>query len=87
MVSQAELILRVITLWFLVLCQFFRDGMGPFNKKVSKTLGDLDLDPTMTIIKLSCFPLIQHTCIKFHVPRSIMFQSSEHKHRHTNGVT
>ena len=27
MVSQAEL----ITLWFLVLSQFFRDGMGPFN--------------------------------------------------------
>ena len=32
MVSQAELILRVITLWFLVLSQFFRHGMGPFNK-------------------------------------------------------
>ena len=31
MVSQAELILRVITLWFLVLSQFFRDGMGPFK--------------------------------------------------------
>ena len=31
MVSQAELILRVITLWFLVLSHFFRDGMGPFN--------------------------------------------------------
>ena len=31
MVSQAELILRVITLWFLVLSQFFRDGMGPLN--------------------------------------------------------
>ena len=31
MVSHAELILRVITLWFLVLSQFFRDGMGPFN--------------------------------------------------------
>ena len=30
MVSQAELILRVITLWFLVLPQFFRDVMGPF---------------------------------------------------------
>ena len=30
MVSQAELILRDITLWFLVLSQF-RDGMGPFN--------------------------------------------------------
>ena len=29
--SQAELILRVITVWFLVLSQFFRDGMGPFN--------------------------------------------------------
>ena len=32
MVSQAELILRVITLWFLVLSQFFRDGMGPFKE-------------------------------------------------------
>ena len=32
MVSQAELILRVITLCFLVLSQFFRDGMGPFKK-------------------------------------------------------
>ena len=34
MVSQAELILRVITLWFLVLFQFFRDGMGPFNDQI-----------------------------------------------------
>ena len=31
MVSQAELILKVITVWFLVLSEFFRDGMGPFN--------------------------------------------------------
>ena len=31
MVSQAELILRVITLWFLVLSNFFRDGMGPLK--------------------------------------------------------
>ena len=32
MISQAELILRVITLWLLVLSQlFFRDGMGLFN--------------------------------------------------------
>ena len=29
MVSQTELILRVITLWFLVF--FFRDGMVPFK--------------------------------------------------------
>ena len=29
MVSQAELILMVITPWFLVLSQFFRDRMGP----------------------------------------------------------
>ena len=39
MVSQAELILKVITLWFLVLSQFFIDGMGPFKegeKKVEK---------------------------------------------------
>ena len=31
MVSQAEIIQRVITLWFLVLSQVFRDGMGPFK--------------------------------------------------------
>ena len=31
MVWQAELILRVITLWFLVLSKFFRDSMGPFK--------------------------------------------------------
>ena len=31
MVSSAELILRVITLWFLILSQFFTDSMGPFN--------------------------------------------------------
>ena len=31
LVSQAELILRVVTLWFLVLSQCFRDGMGPFK--------------------------------------------------------
>ena len=31
MVLQAKLILRVITLWFLVLSQFFRDGIGPFK--------------------------------------------------------
>ena len=35
MVSQAELILRVITLWFLILSQFFRDGMGPFKTTCS----------------------------------------------------
>ena len=28
---QTELILMVITLWFLVLSQFFRDGMSPFK--------------------------------------------------------
>ena len=32
MVSQAELILRVTTLWFFALSQFFRDGMGPFKR-------------------------------------------------------
>ena len=31
LVSQAELILRVITLWFLVSSQFFGDNMGPFK--------------------------------------------------------
>ena len=34
MVSQAELILRVITLWFLVLPQFCIEGMGPFKTLV-----------------------------------------------------
>ena len=32
MVSQAEF-LRVITLWFLVLSQFFKDGIGPFKRQ------------------------------------------------------
>ena len=32
MVSQAELVLKVINLWFLVLSHFFRDGMGPFKE-------------------------------------------------------
>ena len=40
MISQAELILGVITLWFLVLSQFFRDGMGPFNKCLQQTETD-----------------------------------------------
>ena len=31
MVLKAELLLSVITLWFLVLSHFFRDGMGPFK--------------------------------------------------------
>ena len=35
--SQAEIIVRVITLWFLVLFQFFRDGTGPFNFKLQST--------------------------------------------------
>ena len=34
MVSQAALILRVITLWFLALSPFFRDGMDPFESRV-----------------------------------------------------
>ena len=35
MVSQAEIIIRVTTLWFLVLSQFSRDGIGPFNVPLS----------------------------------------------------
>ena len=31
MVSSVELFLRDITLWFLVLSDFFKDSMGPFN--------------------------------------------------------
>ena len=31
MVSSVELFLRVITLWFLVLSDFFKDSMRPFN--------------------------------------------------------
>ena len=38
--SQAELILRVITLWFLVSI-FFRDGMGPFKSNKSNWLSPL----------------------------------------------
>ena len=53
MVSQAKLILRVITLLFLVSSQFFRVGMGPF--KVSKRLIclleiDYNFDPKLTRI-------------------------------------
>ena len=35
MVSQAELVIRVITLWFLVLSQFYYriDGMGTFTQR------------------------------------------------------
>ena len=33
MVSKAELI---VTIWFLVLSQFFRDGMGPFKTSRSR---------------------------------------------------
>ena len=29
---------RVITLWFLVLTQFFRDSMGPFKGKAHRML-------------------------------------------------
>ena len=38
MVSQAELISKGITLWFLVLSQFFRDGIGPFNADQEKEI-------------------------------------------------
>ena len=41
MVSQAELILRVITPWFLVLSQFFRDIMGPFKQVYFSEFGIL----------------------------------------------
>ena len=37
MVSQAELIPGGITFWFLVLSQYFRDGMGRF-KQLRKNL-------------------------------------------------
>ena len=43
MVSQAELILRVITLLFLVLSQFFRDGMGPFKYRLYTTTSTLQI--------------------------------------------
>ena len=50
MVSQAELILRVITLWFLVLSQFFRDGMGPFKVLVLGNNLDKVLSKVATVI-------------------------------------
>ena len=55
MVSQAELILRVITLWFLVLYQFFfRDGMGPFKLLVFEyclpEFPQVDLDGAVYLI-------------------------------------
>ena len=38
--SQAELILRVITPWFLVLSQFFRDGicLFKFNRSILSSI-------------------------------------------------
>ena len=56
MVSQAESILRVITLWFLVLSQFFRDGMGPLKQFRTCFVGiqeDLEklLQKELTLIK------------------------------------
>ena len=41
MVLQEELILRVITLWFLVLSQFSRIGMGPFKINMVDLYGRL----------------------------------------------
>ena len=38
MVSQAELIFKGYPLWFLVLSQFVRDCMGPFNRLHKKVL-------------------------------------------------
>ena len=66
MVSQAELILRVITLWFLVLSQFFRDGMGPFKhvhsvgmklsgNRLIEALGQLDKFLLYMYIQYSLF--------------------------------
>ena len=52
MVSQAELILRVITLWFLVLSQFFRDGMGPFNA-LESVKADIIMTPMLKNINSS----------------------------------
>ena len=49
MVSQAELILRVITLCFLVLSQLFRDGMGPFKTLPDCTVSS-DLGPKMGVL-------------------------------------
>ena len=53
-VSQAELILKVITLWFLVLSQFFRDSMGPFKVYI-KTLREniLQLEG---VVCINCSP-------------------------------
>ena len=50
MVSQAELILKVITLWFLVLSQFFMDGMGPFKRNERSQVKN---SPKISLIYLS----------------------------------
>ena len=53
MVSQAELILRVITLWFLDLSQFFRGGMDLFNFYSC---------PYASILMYSALPEINQKC-------------------------
>ena len=64
MVSQAELILRVITLWFLVLPQFFTEGMGPFKKRNCVT--DLSTEAIMhrklDKLKRNKAPVVQAIC-------------------------
>ena len=56
MVSQAELILRVITLWFLVLSHFFRDGMGPFNKVC--TVNNSNAMPNLNTVCTICYVIL-----------------------------
>ena len=49
--------LRVITLWFLVLTKFFHDGMGPFNLYTLYNLKQLTVTVTA---KLVCVPLLKY---------------------------
>ena len=48
MVSQAELIFKVITLWFLVLSQFFIGDMGPFNNVLIRCCPTISIMPKRT---------------------------------------
>ena len=59
---------RVITLWFLVLSQFFRDGMGPFKLELSsKTRYQRCNYLFILLYYIVCFIMICLMCKIFHL--------------------
>ena len=64
MVSRAELILRV-RIWFLVLSQFFRDGMGPFKIVSLNVFKCISLfTDTLTVLYTDYHFAVTYTCLK-----------------------